>query len=186
MTQVKGSNLKYARDFALERGGEPAWLDVLSRLNDADRSAVQSILASSWCELSLQHRVFHALDVAVRPASPAGTIAEFAEFVAKMDLTRVHRLFLRLHNPAYVLEKTADYWRRFYDAGQWEVTRVAAESARGELRGIVDGDPIFCRFLQAYIREMFRLAGATIGNVRHTQCVCLGAPSCLYEGRWHE
>jgi hypothetical protein len=184
MTQVKGSNLKYARDFALARGGEPAWQNLLSGLNDADRSALPSILASSWCELSLQHRVFRALDVSQRSAPSDDTITEFAEFVAKMDLTRVHRLFLRLHNPAYVLEKTAEYWRRFYDAGEWQITRVAADAARGELRGIADGDPIFCRFLHAYIRQMFRLSGATLGTVRHTQCAFLGAASCVYEGRW--
>jgi hypothetical protein len=41
----------------------------------------------------------------------------FAKFVAAHDLTRVHRLFLRLRNSACTLEKSAEYGRRFYDAG---------------------------------------------------------------------
>ncbi|HTU56783.1 MAG TPA: hypothetical protein VMF89_00085, partial [Polyangiales bacterium] len=76
------------------------------------------MIASGWYPLGLQHRVFSALESAL-PHSDDDVIESFATFVAEHDLTRVHRLFLRLRNPAYALEKSADYWRRFYDAGDW-------------------------------------------------------------------
>jgi hypothetical protein len=95
-------------------------------------------------------------------------------------------LVLRLRNPAYALEKSAEYWSRFYDAGTWSVTRLSEYQARGELSGIAETAPVFCRFLNAYITRMFQLAGATGGKCRHTRCVCRGDKSCVFEGYWRE
>jgi hypothetical protein len=184
VTQVKGSNIYLVRCFAEQRG--PAvWEGVREQLSDADRAQVESVIASGWYPLALQHRVFAALELSL--ADSRGEVMEtFASFVAEHDLTRIHRLFLRLRNPAYTLEKSAEYWSRFYDAGQWTVTRLGSHQARGELSGIVEIAPVFCRFLNAYIARMFQLAGASSCKSRHTRCVCRGDKSCVFEGYWRE
>lgn len=184
MTTVKGSNIYLVRCFA-EKRGPAIWADVRGRLSEAERVQVESVIASGWYPLALQHRVFSALEAAL-PKSDEDVIETFATFVAEHDLTRIHRLFLRLRNPAYTLEKSAEYWSRFYDAGTWNVTRQSSHQARGELSGIVETDPIFCRFLTAYITRMFQLAGATSGKCRHTRCVVRGDKSCVFEGHWRE
>jgi hypothetical protein len=184
VTTVKGSNIYLVRCFA-EKHGPTVWADVRARLSEAERAQVESVIASGWYPLALQHRVFAALEAAL-PDSGGDLIETFATFVAEHDLTRIHRLFLRLRNPGYALEKSAEYWSRFYDAGSWNVTRQSSYQARGELSGIVETDPIFCRFLTAYITRMFQLAGATAGKCRHTRCVARGDPSCVFEGHWRE
>jgi hypothetical protein len=184
VTTVKGSNIYLVRCFA-EKRGPTVWANVRARLSEADLAQVQSVIASGWYPLALQHRVFAALEAAL-PDSDDDVIETFATFVAEHDLTRIHRLFLRLRNPAYALEKSAEYWSRFYDAGSWNVTRQSSYQARGELSGIVETDPIFCRFITAYITRMFQLAGATSGQCRHTRCACRGGKSCVFEGHWRE
>lgn len=183
MTTVKGSNICLVRDFA-EKHGPAVWADVRVRLSEAERAQVESVIASGRYPLALQHRVFAALEAALPDSDDV--IETFATFVAEHDLTRIHRLFLRLRNPAYTLEKSAEYWSRFYDAGSWNVTRQSSHQARGELSGIVETDPIFCRFLTAYITRMFQLAGATSSKCRHTRCVVRGDKSCVFEGYWRE
>lgn len=182
MTQVKGSNIYLVRCFAEERGPE-VWANVRARLTEAERRQVESVIASGWYPLPLQHRVFDALEGALED-SPEPVMDEFARFVAEHDLTRVHRLFLRLRNPAYTLEKSAEYWGRFYDAGTWNVARLSTYQARGELSGIAETAPVFCRFLTAYIQRMFQLAGAATVKCRHTRCVCRGDKVCAFEGYW--
>lgn len=182
VTLVKGSNIYLVRCFA-EKSGSSVWADVRSQLSEADRAVVESVIASGWYPLTLQHRVFDALEVTF-PDRRDDVISDFATFVAEHDLTRIHRLFLRLRNPAYTLEKSAEYWRRFYDTGDWNVVRTGNHQAHGELTGITDVAPVFCRFLNAYITRMFQLAGATSARCRHTRCVCRGDKVCVFEGYW--
>jgi hypothetical protein len=184
VTRVKGSNIYLARCFAEQRG-QAVWPAVLQRLSEAQRAQVESVIASGWYPLILQHRVFEALEAAL-PEAREDVIDVFATYVAEHDLTRIHRLFLRLRSPAYALEKSAEYWSRFYDAGSWSVSRQGSQQARGELVGIAETAPVFCRFLTAYITRMFQLAGSTSGKCRHTRCVCRGDSSCLFEGHWRE
>ncbi len=184
VTRVKGSNIRLAQLFVTEHGGTGAWPRLLTHLSPADREVVESAVHVGWYELELQHRVFAALDELLsRPGVSA--IADFAWHVAEHDLTRVHRMFLRLAHPAYVLEKAGDYWGRFYDAGSWQVER-SQHGARGELSGIAELHPVFCKFIAAYITRMFLLVGAKSGQVVHTRCACRGAPACLFEGHWIE
>lgn len=184
MTQVKGSNISLVRRFA-EKRGPAVWAEVRDRLSPVDRAQVESVISSGWYPLALQHRVFEALETTLA-ADRDDVMEVFGTFVAEHDLTRVHRLFLRLRNPAYALEKSAEYWSRFYDAGTWNVSRPGIHQARGELAGIVETAPVFCKFLTAYITRMFQLAGALSGKCRHTRCACRGDSSCVFEGYWRE
>ena len=179
MTRVKGSNLRLARQYADEHSSG-SWSRILEHLSAEDRAVISSGISAGWYELALQHRLFAALEEVLEP----DVIERFARYAAEHDLTRVHRLFLKLKNPAYVLEKSGDYWSRFYDAGRWTVVRVSDRQARGELIGIDEPSPQFCRFLKAYIERMFELAGAQGLTCRHTRCVLRGDPSCVFEGGW--
>jgi hypothetical protein len=181
VTRVRGSNIGHARVYAEREGGPGSWQRVLDELTPPDRQIIEGAINVGWYELTLQHRLFQALDGVLASKERPG-IEGFAENVAHRDLTLVHRLFLRLANPAYVLEKSGEYWGRFYDAGHWTVTRHPNRIARGELTGIVDPDPIFCRFVVAYITSMFKLVGVPDAKVNHMRCVCRGGPSCVFEG----
>lgn len=185
MTKVKGSNICFAREYAGQKLPAGGFAAVCSLLPEPDRKLIEGVIAAGWYELSLQHRVFVALERALS-ASEGGGFEGFARYVAEQDLTRAHRLFLRLRNPAYVLEQAGKYWSRFYDAGVWEIERASPTRASGELAGIEDPHEIFCRFLRGYIERMFQLAGAETGTVVHSRCRLRGAPSCLFEGSWRE
>jgi hypothetical protein len=185
VTKVKGSNICFAREYAGQKLSGRGFAAVLSLLPELDAKTIEGVIAAGWYELSLQHRVFVALERALAE-SDSGGIEGFARYVAEQDLTRVHRLFLRLRNPAFVLEQAGKYWSRFYDAGVWKIERASPTRASGDLSGIADAHEIFCRFLRAYIERMFQLAGVETGSVVHTRCCLRGAPSCLFEGSWRE
>lgn len=176
--------MRHAHEFVTAQLGPEGWCSVLERLSAQDREVVEGAISVGWYELALQHRLFVALDEVLQEGTLAGLEA-FAKSVAERDLTRVHRLFLRFANPAVVLEKSGEYWSRFYDAGSWRVVRTA-NGAFGELSGIREVHPIFCRFITGYISRMFQLVGVLKAQCVHSRCMCRGAPACLFEGEFSD
>lgn len=185
VTRVKGSNISLVREFALLNAEPAAWSRILDQFEGADRDIVEGAISVGWYELALQNRVFHAMETVLSHLG-ADVITRFARHAAEHDLNKIHRLYLRLQNPSVALEKSGEYWRRFYDAGTWNVTRVGATGATADLSGISEEDPIFCRFLEGYIGRMFQLAGARHVSCRHSRCKCRGDAVCTFEGRWIE
>jgi hypothetical protein len=183
VTQAKGSNITHMRDWVQRFRGAEAWQRILEALPDAERAATQSVVAVGWYPFTLQLKLLTAVDQ-VLGTSEVPVITQIARWEADQDLTKVHRLFLRLANPAYVLEKSGEYWRRFYDQGTWEVERLSDRSARGTLRDLPEVEPQFCSYLGAYIHRMWELVGAKDVSITHSQCVTRGDPACTYAGSW--
>ena len=102
------------------------------------------------------------------------------------NLTVVHRLFLRMANPAYVLEKSTEFWSRFYDSGRWLITRRSDSQTHAELIGFALPNRDFCHFLNAYLVRLFALVGAKNVHWEHTRCACDGLDRCVFEGSWNE
>lgn len=171
--------------FVRAQGGEDAWHRVLARLSPEDRSVVEGMVAVGWYDLALQHRLLRAVDAALGHGDLA-LIPAVARFEADQDLTRIHRMFLRLANPAFVLEKSGEYWHRFYDTGEWSVKRERSNHAVATLTGVGEVDVAFCMYLSRYIERMFELVGAKEVHVDHPRCRTRGEPACVFAGAWRE
>ena len=103
---------------------------------------------------------------------------DYGRFAAEHDLTVFHRIFLRMANPTFVIEKSAEYWRRFHTRGVWKVQRVP-QGGTASLSDFYIGTA-YCAALHSYIGRLFELVGAKDVSVQHTDCVSRGAPACAY------
>jgi hypothetical protein len=136
-----------------------------------------------WHDLARQHRFLRAIDDTL--GSGDGTLVEeIGRFEADRDLRIVHRLFLRMANPAYVLEKAGQYWGRFYDTGTWKVTRHSPQHAEGVLSGCRPFDPLFAVYLNAYIHRLFELVGAKDMKTEWELDEAVVPPRLTLHGRW--
>jgi hypothetical protein len=178
----KGTNLLHMRSYVERVHGPSAWQRVVLSLSEEDRAIVSVLSPSGWYELGAQHRLLRAIDRVIGTGDLA-LVPEIGRYEADEDLSTIHRLFVRLTSPAYVLEKAGEYWRRFYDTGKWEVVRGNG-SATGRLDDFGLVDDAFCAYLRAYIYRMFQLAGARTGVLEHTECRAQGAEACVFVGRW--
>ena len=183
MAQSKGTNVLNMRSFILERYGEPGWARILRAVPDADRAVLESMVAVGWYSFDVQAEVLRAIDRELDDDDHT-IIAAIGAYEADQDLRRIHRLFLRLANPAYVLEKAEQYWGRFYDSGRWRVERLGPKAARGQLFDFDSVERLFCVYLRAYIKRMFELVGARDPRVTHPTCRSDGAPKCVFQGSW--
>jgi len=183
VAQAKGSNLHHLREFVRKRFDDGAWKRLIAQLSEPEQDTWRAVVPVGWYPLLLQLNTLAALERVLGHGDGA-LIEELGAFEAKQDLTVIHRLFLRMANPAYLLEKSAEYWNRFYDEGTWEVTRVSAQEARGLLRGVQLMNDDFGRYLSAYIRAMWKLMGAELEHSAYEIIQELGAPVLVVEGRW--
>lgn len=151
--------MHHMRTWVVRREGTEGWEGLLATMSDADEAELLSLVPVGWYDLALQHRLLRAIDAHFGRGDGA-LIDAIGVYEAEQDLTVVHRMFLRLANPAFVLEKAGDYWGRFYTTGRWVVTRESPRSAHGRLDRVDPWDPLFGRYLSAYIERMWVLVGA--------------------------
>jgi hypothetical protein len=180
--QSKGANLDDLRAFVELRFGRAGWERVVASLPVEDRPRAHAPIAIAWYEVSLHARLLRAVDELLGKGDGA-LAAEFGRFDAERDLHGAQRLFLRLANPAYVLEKAGEYWHRFYDTGSWHLVREP-DGVIGTLVDFHPGDPLFCVPITQYIGRMFELVGARDVRVQHPKCTSRGDDTCVFIARW--
>ena len=183
MAKVKGVVILNGRDYALASGGEQGWDRVLERLEPDDRQALAEVIPVGWYDMGLYDRTNRALaDALGGGGSEVMTAA--GRFAAEHDLKTIHRLFLRLANPAYVIERSASFWGRFQDSGTWTVVREPPNRVRATLEGWGSQDEMTCIRLAAYMFRLFQLVGARNGTLERVACRSSGDPACVFEGKW--
>lgn len=182
MPRTIGSNLVHARAFLIERFGWSGWAKLLASLPPEDRPTLGVLSSEQWYEEGLLFRLLGAIQN-VAGGGDLKLLEEFGRDDAERDMKGPQRLFFRLANPAYVLEKAGSYWSRFHDTGRWTVERHP-HGATGTLSDFhVDGDA-FCATLTGYIGRMFELVGAKGARAEHAQCRVRGDQACVFIVRW--
>ena len=182
--ESKGTIVLAAKNYTVAKHGAEAWSRVLSALEPADRMHIQGITAVGWVPSETYGRLLERID---RELGPPGKslMPEYGRYGAEHDLTLFHRLFLRMASPPFVLEKTAEYWRRFHTSGRWTVARLDATQVSAALSDFYIGTH-YCAALTSYISRLFELVGAKEVASVHRDCVSRGASACVFKVRYLE
>lgn len=183
MPLEKGIICANARTFVEERFSPQHWSDLVKRLDPADAATLHGLVATAWYDVGVVMRLFRQMVADLGDGDDA-FLESFARFQAERDLTVTYRLFFRLANPAFVLERAMSYWSRFHDGGRWVIERRSATSATGMLLDFDVADALFCRHLGAYIKRMFELVGADAVRVEQVWCRARGDGKCEFAVSW--
>jgi hypothetical protein len=180
--RTKGVGFVNVKSFATERFGANAWDAVLERLAPEDREELSSIVSVGWYSLPLYARLIHALDD-VHGYGDLSLVVQLGRYEAERDLTTIHRIFLRFTNPAFIVEKTGEFWKRFHDTGEWKVEREP-NGVAGTLEGWGCVDHALCRELVGYLSRVLELVGAKNVVFEHPRCRARGDGQCFFRARW--
>jgi len=183
IAKTKGVGFTNVRGFTVERfGGDKGWDAVLERLEQNDREELAAVIPMGWYSLELYARLIRVLDQ-VHGAGDLSLMKDLGRYEAEKDITTIHRFFLRFTNPAFIVEKTSEYWKRFHDSGTWIVKR----DDHG-VNAVLDGwgcvDSALCKELVAYLTRTLELAGAKNVVLEHPKCRGRADPQCIFKGRW--
>jgi len=182
VANTKGISFVNAKAFCDARGSD-AWERVLRIMDTADRDQLESVVAVGWYELGLYARLIRAIDAALGSGN-LDLVPELGRFEATRDLSTVYRLFFRFSNPAFAIEKSMAYWRRFHDTGSWNITRTSDTSVHGTLTGWGVVDLAMCLELTGYMPCVIELVGGKEPVMTHPRCRSRGADVCVFELEW--
>jgi predicted hydrocarbon binding protein len=87
-------------------------------------------------------------------------------------------------NPAFVLERLAEFWGRYQDSGVWTVVRTPPNRVQATLEGWGSEDEATCVRLAAYTKRLFELVGAKDVYVDRRACRARGDAACVFVGGW--
>ncbi len=183
VARVKGLTFADMQAFVRERGGDAAWQRMRDSLSLEERAVVESVVGSGWYPLELHHRVLDFMP-AVLGAERVETMHDYARWAAERHVSRVYRVLFLVINPARMLEKSGEYWHRFYDTGEWTVIRDTPTRVRGDLVGFAMPRPNLCDFLNGYLPALFARIGARDVRCTHPRCRTRGEAVCSYHLEW--
>lgn len=147
MGGAKGTAFFHDQEYTLRTYGPEAWAQVLHAMPPTAAEARSGIVAVGWYDDALLVQTLCAVEAVLRERDPQ-IIETLGRYAAEQDLTRIHRVFLRMATPAFVLERATNLWRRFFDSGRWDVRPIEG-GVDGLLidAGIVHD--VFCRTSRA-------------------------------------
>ncbi|MBL8613418.1 MAG: hypothetical protein JNL38_39125 [Myxococcales bacterium] len=162
--EFKGLVVVNAKAFA-ERARAGGWDEVVGRLGPADRETLAGVISAGWYPIGLYDRVHVALADALGGDEAMRALGRFS---AEGDLTTVHRLFLRMASPTVLIQKYAEFWRRYQTSGEWTIGGTPPWRVRAKLDGWGSREEVTRVRLVAYIERMLEIIGFGKGSVVRT------------------
>jgi len=183
MPKIKGITFLDARDFVLSQGGPAAWDRMKSKLSEEEYVLFDTVVGSGWYDLDVNLRVLEAMPE-VLGGDLTSTMREYAKFCTERHVNRVYRVLFLFANPAIVLEKSGEYWSRFYDTGELRVRREGSHRARADLVGFPRPTAAHCEFIERYSAALFERVGAKHVKSSHPKCRLRGDSVCSMVIDW--
>ncbi|HVH47177.1 MAG TPA: V4R domain-containing protein [Labilithrix sp.] len=181
IAKTKGVGFTNCRAFVLERFGEEGWAAVLATMSPADREDLRAVIPMGWYSLALYARLIRSIEAVYGGGRDMPLLFDLGRYEAEHDLRTIHRVLLRFANPAYVIEKTGELWRRFHDTGTWEVKRQP-DGLTGVLSDWGYVDEALCVELVGYMGRCLELVGAKNVVMEHPRCRARGDKECRFRG----
>jgi hypothetical protein len=181
--RVKGSliqgRLGYIQSSFIDR-----YAEYVAAFRPETRQAVETgLLPSSWYPFDIfldvsgtAERLFGSGDYSV--------VRRMAAHSARVNMSTVYKIFLRLGSPEFLLKRTAQIWQVQYDSGV--ATSVpAAGGGSVEVRDFGRPDPLHCHGITGFMDECLRMTRAQGVSVAHVKCRCEEGDVCRWDATWN-
>lgn len=140
-------------------------------------------LVSEWYDLAAFERLIAVADRLF--GNGDGQLAfEMGRFSAHFGMGTVHKIFLKIGSPDFILNRAADVWQRYFNAGRLEVTRVKPNHFRLALVDFGYVSQIFCLRISGWMQGVTELTMGPSGKAMHTRCHRKGDPHCEWDLTW--
>jgi uncharacterized protein (TIGR02265 family) len=183
MSSIKGSVLEARMEFIETQLGDGALARVMARLSQADRDALEHVLAGSWYPFALGSRLDEAI-WRVAGRARGELFRALGRASADAHLSGVHRAFLRPSDPMGFLERAELLYPFYYERGRRTFEAV------GPCEGVLTtyDAPAFsaadCQTNCGWHQRALELCGARNVVVEDEACRSRGDEACRYRLRW--
>lgn len=184
MLKVKGAAVKSTITLIKEKLGDDLqeWVDTLP--DDLKFLFTRPLLTSQFYDTVTLATLMERY-AEYRKEDPERVYIEMGHASADYGLKTVHRVFLKLGSPEFLIRKSSVAWNSYYDAGVMEVVSHSPGSASLNLSGVKIPHRAICGRITGWMERYLELTGARNINLRHTRCTVKGDPREEWEADWN-
>jgi len=185
MISVKGSVLRSRLSLVEELAPGDGLKRVLSRLPEAERETLRSLLASAWYPFELGKRLDEAI-VQELGGGRTDFFEKLGEASAEKNLGAggVHRSFLVPGDPHAFLAKTPIIYSYYYSEGRRDYEKTGETEALLTTRDAETFSAPDCLTVVGWYRRALEMCGAKAPRVVEEECRAKGGSVCRYRLRW--
>jgi Protein of unknown function (DUF2378) len=185
MVRIKGSVLRTRLALVEDLAPKDGLERVLARLDEEERTALNSLLASAWYPFALGERLDQAI-VDVLGAGRPEFFERLGEASAEKNLGPggVHRSFLVAGDPHAFLARAPLIYAYYYDQGRRDYEKTADTEGVLTTRDAPTFSAADCLTVVGWYRRALLMCGARAPRVVEEECRAQGGPTCRYRLVW--
>lgn len=186
MVNVKGTAIAGRRQYVLRYHGENKLKEVLARLKDQDaaRRLETGALKSAWYPFDFFVDLTETIDRVVGKGDGKLYRAMAAQ-TAEDDLSTVYKVFFRILQPMYIVQKAAQLWSAYYTSGKMQPSQLAPGTIEFEIVNFETPHWAHCESVLGWAERSIQLTGVKGVHSDHVECRAKGASRCRFRVFWN-
>jgi len=181
---IKGNQIILAKRYFTHRFGADALNKVFSAMSPVAREIIEKPVVSGAWESEDAYIEFLAKADETLGCGDYQLDWECGRFLAKESIPTIYKIFIKLGDPAFVIERADRFWHQVHNTGRMETTRTGKNSVIGKLIGKESPHKAFCMSLMGYFQGTLELCGANNIKIEEVRCAANGASHCEYAVSW--
>ena len=106
------------------------------------------------------------------------------EYVAEYNINIFLKVFIKLGNPAFMLNAAPHIWKQYFSVGKLITTHMGKNSAEFESVGGEAYGEALCRGILGWAKYAVACSGGKNLRLEHTECIYKGDSRCYFKGSW--
>jgi predicted hydrocarbon binding protein len=181
---IKGNQIILAKRYFTQRFGEDALEKIFNTMSPINRAIIErQILSGAW-EPEEAYIEFLAKADEVLGIGDYQLDWECGRFLAKQSIPTIYKIFIRLGDPAFVIERADRFWHQVHSSGRLETVRTDKNKVIGKLLERDYPHKAFCASLMGYFYGTLELCGAKEIKITEIMCSADKASHCEYAVSW--
>lgn len=182
--EVKGSIAHYTLKYLNREHDQTVIDNIYAAMSKPAVQAIKTVLVGNAIPIEYVMELLHAIRKVLGGDDPNINFKVGLESF-KLAFSLVYKVFIRLGNPHFILNKTAKVWRNFNNAGTLECIDEGKNKAIFRLKDFDFKDTEYCeQRLRGGFQAVLELCGCKVKSCTHTYCTSRGDPHCEWELIW--
>ena len=181
---IKGNQVILAKKYFTQRFGVEAVKNVIAGMSEVNRPVLEKTLMSGAWESEEAYGEFIGRADALLGSGNYEAARACGYYMAKEGAPITYKIFFRVGDPAFVIERAGRFWHQVHNNGELTITKTGKTSVIGRLTGKAFPSKAFCASLAGYFHGILELCGAKDIRVQETQCCATGAKTCEFDTSW--
>ena len=182
--KVKGSGIGYTKEYIVKKYGKETMDRIMSFLPEDAAATVQNAIPSAWYPIEHMGHLTDGIKRVVG-AKERYAVFEISRESAKTTFSTLYKIFFKLGNPSFIMDRVASVWRNMASEGDLSVVERGDKFVVVRLSNFPYRHPDYCGHrLRGWFHAVLELSGCEITKSKHTKCTSNNDSHCEWRFEW--